>query len=158
MQFRCHRCGYVFHNGLPPIEALSVDQSVIVGVVFDGDPNDVLVGTVFEGMTVHNLCTFCLQAVVLHPEMFAKDGAPEEHNNFNWVSGPRQDLAPRRIATTTLECKDCGWKFTLSGFKVNNVSTHVLMNRLQVLHFLGMHHPLDVDPLEELLLWKDGDE
>lgn len=76
MQFSCYRCGLLFRKGPPPMEALSRSQTPLVGVTFDGDPAEILEGTVYEGLSVHNLCMFCLQFVVSYRFLCLGDSGP----------------------------------------------------------------------------------
>lgn len=75
MNFRCYSCGTVFHEGLPPMEALSDQQASLVGAprVEVTDFAAMLLGTVFEGMTPANFCDVCLLALVDNPTSFRPD-------------------------------------------------------------------------------------
>ena len=64
--FTCYGCGALFHDGLPPLEALSDQQA---SFVMDVDTPEALerelksrslVGTRFEGLSSAGICEFCL--------------------------------------------------------------------------------------------------
>lgn len=76
MQFRCYTCAFVFHDGMPPMEALSDQQSALVtGEVRTGDLDFrlLLLDTVYSGLTPANFCTPCLTAIVDCPAAFRED-------------------------------------------------------------------------------------
>lgn len=72
MQFRCYSCSFVFHDGPPPLEALSDQQMGLV----QGPRTEVeevrliLLGTVFSGLGAANFCDPCLLAIVDNPGAF----------------------------------------------------------------------------------------
>lgn len=78
MQFSCYSCGYVFHHGIPPLEALSQAQASVVGGVEDAPQRFITQGK-FEGMSRYSFCSFCLMALDDYPEAINNKGSFPGH-------------------------------------------------------------------------------
>lgn len=79
MQYRCYTCHFVFSEGLPPMEALTDQQFLVVTSDTRRDAEEVrlaLMGTNFEGMGPANFCDDCLLAILDNPAAF---GPHDEH-------------------------------------------------------------------------------
>jgi hypothetical protein len=147
MQFSCVRCGFKFHNGLPPLEALSRDQSMFVGD--DVNPVDQYVflqGTIYDGLSPANLCDFCLRCVADYQQLYAADVVQPHRCRFVMVDHH----------THRLECDDCDWTSD-DFYRENNVDPyewdqHVLFNRLMQIHqiFMSLRWEGDMPDLSEL--------
>jgi hypothetical protein len=57
--FRCYSCGLHFSDGPPPLEALSKQQSELVGIDAGRDPAAILCPAL-EDMSVYNFCSVCI--------------------------------------------------------------------------------------------------
>lgn len=114
MRYSCFSCGYVFHKGMPPLEALSQGQATIVGV--DDTPTRFtpLEGTPLQGLSTYNFCTYCLVVVREFPTAYTHKSdyynevqlnRPSRrvdlygYHSFNWVWANRMMLllAAKRI-------------------------------------------------------------
>lgn len=72
MQFRCYTCGFKFHDGPPPMEALTDQQmGLVAGSRTEADAVRLaLLGTIFDGMGAANFCDPCLLAILDNPRAF----------------------------------------------------------------------------------------
>ena len=79
MQFSCYACGLKFSDGLPPIEALSIQQLGAVGER-PTIQHDLLFGTKWEGLSTANFCAFCITVIRDFPlAMECKNDTPGHH-------------------------------------------------------------------------------
>jgi hypothetical protein len=109
MQFRCFGCGHKFHDGPPPMEALSDEQ---FGVVNDRsrtmDEHDSHAGAFmpggrFDGMSPHQFCTSCLSAAVHYPKAY------ESKSDLMRFEAPRDKKYKFSVpGELTGTCKSCG--------------------------------------------------
>lgn len=72
MQYRCYSCGFVFANGLPPMEALTDDQHALVTdeTREHNDAKFILETTMYSGLSTANFCDDCLLAIIDNPANF----------------------------------------------------------------------------------------
>lgn len=79
MKFVCYTCGFVFHHGIPPVEALSTEQAPAAGPIHEHNNRfTILEGTRFEGMSTYNFCSFCLVVITDFPSAWVAGNTNEE--------------------------------------------------------------------------------
>ena len=84
MQYRCFTCGFLFYNGMPPVEALSDTQhSVVFREEYPrmdlSDEKLALEQTIYNGMSPSNFCEICMKAIMDNPKAWADDVNNTEH-------------------------------------------------------------------------------
>ena len=132
MQFRCYRCGYVLGGGMPPLEALSIEQAAVVGEINLAQYAE-LEGTVYDGLSPANLCDFCLRAVADFREHYELQ---REGETFAEAQVRRDAYQSHRaeFKNRSLTCKTCQWTYTVQDGPLRCV----LYNRWQQVHMLVM--------------------
>lgn len=128
MQFRCYSCGLVFRDGIPPLEALSIDQ---LGTGSSEIHHDLLYGTPYEGLSTFNFCMFCLTAIQDFPlAQFNKSITPGHEMRFRKKPSTKEN--GYEWFPSTLEC-ECGYEMhptDTSKFR------HSIINREMVMHLI----------------------
>jgi hypothetical protein len=130
MKFRCYACGLEFRNGLPPLEALSVEQ------YRHEFHHDVLVGTAFEGMSPYGFCAFCLSVI----------------RDFPLAMEDKNDLPGHHMVFTehNLTC-ECGW-FMCYPIPQDWNWKNVLRNRSMNMHVIEiLYGDADINNLNNLI-------
>jgi len=141
MQFRCYRCGYVLGGGMPPLEALSIEQAA--GQI-DLSQYVQLQDTVYDGLTPANLCDFCLRAVADFREHYELQG---EDETFDGAQVRRDSYHRAEFDNRSLTCRTCQWTYTVDDGPFQSV----LYNRWQQIHMLVMAGCI-VDQLVQLVI------
>lgn len=143
---KCMMCGLKLSNGMPTPEMMSRAQANFLDTEFVGDPANILSGTIYHDLTVHNFCTFCLQAIVSFKEVFS--------DSVEIVAFKHM---PRSRVTEDIhgmECTVCHQKFIEIDVDGKYHMTWVRLNRRMIMHRVehtNNWHPLDMFRLQTLL-------
>lgn len=91
MKFSCYGCGMLFHNGPPPLEALSAPQAWLMEPSMERDLKiRSLDGTRFEGLSSAGICEFCLLWVHEFPSV-TKEKYPFAKYSSSFWDDPTYD-------------------------------------------------------------------
>lgn len=105
MQVRCYACGLKLHDGMPTLEELSSQQTMIVtaGLPQTMPRSLTLDHPHFQGMSLNSFCSECQDLILTLPvRAWSHDIV-----GHTWSQAPRPPWGHPEHFTTVFECK-CG--------------------------------------------------
>jgi len=154
-------CGYLLHDGIPPLEALSQDQAAVVGGVEDHPArHDVLASTKFEGMSTYSFCGFCLTVIRDYIDVLESRTHIVEWYHDEETTKPRLVCSCGEVYLAPTHPLACRWSIQHRVTHVYDIRYMDIIHRLPIDTGMeyGMYNSCDWCGMEGVAARGQGDE